>query len=134
MARLIDQQTGEGRELVKSVTLIGRAEYCDICVPDRIVSREHARIRRRLTGCYIEDLDSTHGTRVNNVRMRRSAKLHDGDVIAVAAVRTQGPATASTSHAPHTDTSMPSRKTPPLGVDAATGESVRYGASFIFRK
>ena len=133
MARLIDQRTSEERELVKSATLVGRAEYCDICVPDRIVSREHARILRRLTGFYIEDLGSTHGTRVNDERIRRRAKLHDGDVIVIAAVRTDGERTASV-HPPHTDTAMSSHKTPSAVWGMAPKDDVRVGASFLFRR
>jgi len=133
MPKLIDQRTKEERELVKSITLIGRAEYCDVCVPERIVSREHARIRRRLTGFYIEDLGSTHGTRVNNVRVRRSAKLHDGDVITIAMVRRSGRRTVS-PHPPHTDTTMPTRDTPAAGPWTQADDDVRSGAAFIFRK
>ena len=131
MPKLIDLATREERELVKAVTLIGRAEYCDICIPDRIVSREHARIRKRLTGCYIEDLGSTHGTRVNDVRIRKRAKLRDGDIITIAAVPVRGGSTTGPRR-PHVDTSTPERQTPPLG--AAAGQQARYGARFLFRK
>jgi len=133
MAKLVDRFTGEERELLRAVTLIGRAEYCDVCVPDPIVSREHARIRRRLTGYYIEDLGSTHGTRINNVRIRRRAKLQDGDTIMVARLHADG-RPGTTPHPPHTDTAMLSEKTPPPGSDAAPEESIRFGAFFVFRK
>ncbi len=131
MPKLIDLATREERELVKAVTLIGRAEYCDICIPDRIVSREHARIRKRLTGCYIEDLGSTHGTRVNDVRIRKRAKLHDGDVIIIAAIPAKGDS-SSVVRRPHLDTSTPRRQTPPRG--AVGDQQARYGARFLFRK
>jgi len=132
MAKLVDQTTGEERQLVKPITLIGRADYCDICLRDRLVSREHARIRRRLLGYYVEDLGSTHGTRVNDVRVRRRARLHDGDLIAIAivAAETRG---ASALHPPHADTAPSSHKTPP-GREPTGRDAVRVGASFIFRK
>ena len=133
MAKLVDQDTGEERQLVKSVTLIGRAEYCDVCVPDRIVSREHARIRRRLTGYYAEDLGSTHGTRVNSVRIRRRAKLRDGDTITLAIVRGDQPRTSALGRL-HTDTSLASREKSAPGPDDAAEDDVRVGATFIFRK
>ncbi|MFP4055530.1 MAG: FHA domain-containing protein [Candidatus Brocadiia bacterium] len=133
MAKLIDQRTGEERQLVKAVTLIGRAEYCDVCVRDRVVSREHARIRRRLTGCYIEDLGSTHGTRVNDVRIGRRVKLRDGDVIVVGLVRP--PQARSTEpRRPHTDTTLASERTPPPGAPLGPSGSARVGATFVFRK
>jgi len=132
MARLVDQTTGEERQLVKATTLVGRAAYCDVRVPARIVSREHARIVRRITGHYVEDLGSTHGTRVNNVRIHRRVKLQDGDVITIALVRS-GRA-ESTPRPPHTDTSMPASKTPPPGFDTAAHGEVTVGASLIFYK
>ena len=132
MAKLVDQSSGEERHFVKSITLIGRAEYCDVCVRERIVSREHARILRRITGYYVEDLGSTHGTRVNSVRVHGRVKLHDGDVITIASVREDGSST--TPRPPHTDTSMPLRKTPPPGADTAAQGEVRIGASFVFHK
>ena len=132
MAKVVHQATGEERQFVKRVTLIGRAEYCDICIRERIVSREHARILRRITGYYIEDLGSTHGTRVNNVRVHRRVKLQDGDVITIAAVRQGG--SASTPRPPHTDTSMPLRNTPLPGGETAAHDEVRIGASFVFHK
>lgn len=132
MARLVNQATDEERRLVKATTLIGRAGYCDVRVPARIVSREHARIVRRITGHYIEDLGSTHGTRVNNVRIHRRVKLRDGDVVTIASVRSGPP--ASTPRPPHTDTSMPEPKTPPPGFDTAAHGEVAVGASLIFYK
>lgn len=133
MARLIDQSTGEERQLLKAVTLIGRAEYCDICLPERIVSREHARICRKLIGYYVEDLGSTHGTRLNDVRIRRRAKLHDGDLITVALVPSE-PRTGTSVRSPHTDTTTGSQRTPLPIRDQPSPSGVRMGGSFIFRK
>ena len=133
MAKLIDQATGEERQLVKSVTLLGRAEYCDICLPERVVSREHARIRRRLTGYYVEDLGSTHGTRVNNVRIRRRARLGDGDVITIALVSADS-RSSSGPHPPLTDTTTGSHRTPVPTREAAGQPGARIGGSFVFRK
>lgn len=131
MPKLVDLATREERELVKAITLIGRAEYCDICVADRIVSREHARIRRRITGCYIEDLGSTHGTRVNEVRIRKRARLRDGDIITIAAVHAKGGSSPGPRR-PHVDTSTPERQAPPGGIPGE--RQPRCGARFLFRK
>lgn len=132
MAKLVNSTTGSERRLVKRVTLIGRAEYCDVCVREDIVSREHARIVRRVTGHYIEDLGSTHGTRVNNVRIHRRVKLQDRDVITVAMIRERGPGTSP--RPPHVDTAMPRPRTPPPDAETSTHGQVRVGASFVFRK
>ena len=133
MPRLIDRRTGEERELLKPVVLIGRAEYCDICVPEPTVSREHARIHRRLTGCYIEDLGSRHGTRLNGVRLRGRAKLRDGDVIAVAGARPDGQQTTGL-HMCHTDTAEVSRRNQPPPQEPAPPQDAPAGACFVFRK
>ena len=132
MPKLVDQRTGEERELLKPVVLIGRAQYCDVCVPSPAVSREHARIRRRLTGYYIEDLASRHGTWVNGVRVRGRVKLHDGDVIAVAVAEPEGLATTSL-HVQHTDTVEFARRPPPSGQDAAARPDAAQGSGLVFR-
>ena len=122
MATLIDQTTGESRKLVKAATLIGRADYCDICLPSPIVSREHARITRKLTGAVLEDLGSAYGTRLNDVRVRRRAKLRDGDVITIGVARDE-----TAPRPPDTDTPIG-----PLFEAAANEPSV--GGTFLFRK
>lgn len=133
MAKLINQDTQEERQLVRPTTLIGRAQYCDVCVPDQVVSREHARVLRKLTGYYVEDLGSTHGTRVNNLRIYRRAKLHDGDVITIALVRRDGRSTVA-PRPRHTDTTVGRHDTPPFGTAVPDPDQARVGATFVFRK
>jgi hypothetical protein len=133
MPKLIEQRTGEERELLKPIVLIGRAEYCDLCVPDATVSREHARIRRRLTGYYIEDLGSRHGTWLNGVRVRGSAKLRDGDVIAVGAARQDDGQATTSLHVQHTDTVEIGPRPAPGGLDPGGRQDAPAGACFVFR-
>lgn len=65
--------------------LIGRDADCDVVVPDRQVSRHHARIRVAAEGeVYLEDLQSKNGTHVNGVAIEGPTRLTDGDVIQVA--------------------------------------------------
>ena len=132
MASLIDQESKKERQLVKAVTVIGRAEHCDVCVPKSIVSREHARIVRKLTGWYIQDLESTNGTRVNNVPVHRRARLRDGDVITIGLVRdARGLLLAPTSRTTTISTKFRSASGDAPAADA--GQPV-IGATFIFRK
>jgi len=133
MPKLVDQRTGGELELARPVTLIGRAEYCDLCIPERTVSREHARIRRRLTGHYIEDLGSTHGTRVNGVRIRARVRLSDGDVITIGPARPEGQGTV-TLHLPHVDTTVVERGAAPPPQDAPPPAEPVAGAAFVFRQ
>jgi hypothetical protein len=76
----------EGRRwlLNRNELLIGRAPECDVVVPDRQVSRHHARLVRTLDGYVLEDLRSKNGTHVNGAQIEVPVTLQDGDVIQVA--------------------------------------------------
>ncbi len=49
---------------------IGRAADTDISLPQRSISRRHARIVEREDGFYIEDMESSSGTYVNRQRLK----------------------------------------------------------------
>ena len=55
--------------LEKPELLIGRDERCDLVIPDRRVSRHHARISLEGDGYILTDLGSRNGTFVNGVRL-----------------------------------------------------------------
>ncbi|MCP4409856.1 MAG: FHA domain-containing protein [Gammaproteobacteria bacterium] len=61
---------------------IGRGEDNDIQLPDKKVSRVHARILTNLEGNLIEDLNSTNGTFINAKRISEHI-LQNGDVIKI---------------------------------------------------
>ena len=64
--------------------LLGRDPACDIIIPDRKVSRHHARISPQNGGYIIEDLSSKNGTQLNGERIDNGVYLHDGDVLQIA--------------------------------------------------
>lgn len=64
--------------------ILGRNADCDIIIPDRQVSRHHARISCRPDGCYLEDLGSKNGTHINGRRVEAGLYLEDGDVVQIA--------------------------------------------------
>ncbi len=66
--------------LVKSEQFLGRLAGIDIEIDAEGISRRHARIGRDDSGWFIEDLGSTNGTQVNDVRITRHA-LADGDLL-----------------------------------------------------
>lgn len=72
------------RWMIKENTLIGRDESCDIIIPDRQVSRHHARMVTTPTGVIIEDLGSKNGTHCNGQSISEPFNLQDGDIIQVA--------------------------------------------------
>lgn len=65
--------------------MIGRGEECDIALPDRQVSRLHARIQWQEDAYYLVDLGSKNGTHLNGQEVGSTpAALHDGDEIQIA--------------------------------------------------
>ena len=75
---------GQRWALVRDKMLIGRAPECDLVVPDRQVSRHHARLIRTDSGYVLEDLGSKNGTHLNGQAIDEPVNLQDGDVIQVA--------------------------------------------------
>lgn len=66
-----------GRELV-----VGRSTACDIFVPDRRISRRHARFYVEGRTLFVEDLQSHNGTFVNGKRVARM-QLFGSDVVRI---------------------------------------------------
>lgn len=62
---------------------IGRNERCNLVIPDRRVSRVHARIRQEGDAYVLQDLRSKNGTFVNGGEVKELA-LEDGDEIQIA--------------------------------------------------
>jgi len=71
----------------KSMT-IGRDPECDIVIPDRQVSRFHARVSFDNDKTLLEDLSSKNGTYYNGKLLSEPVELTDGDVLQVALVQT----------------------------------------------
>ena len=66
---------------------IGRSEEeNEYCIPAPGISRVHANLLCKDGNVYLEDLDSTNGTYVNQVRISKEqgTKLHYGDVVSFA--------------------------------------------------
>ena len=61
--------------------LIGRSGSCDIPIEVGHASREHARIMEKNGEVILEDLHSTNGTFVNNIRIHSATVLKPGDVV-----------------------------------------------------
>jgi DNA-binding winged helix-turn-helix (wHTH) protein len=64
--------------------LIGREGTCEVVVPDRMVSRFHARITPTVEGVVLEDLGSKNGTHCNGNLIEGQVVLQDGDTVQIA--------------------------------------------------
>ncbi len=72
------------RWVVDGPLLIGRDPSCDIVIPDRQVSRRHARLWLTPEGPRLEDLHSKNGTHHNGRPVMGETLLADGDLIQIA--------------------------------------------------
>jgi serine phosphatase RsbU (regulator of sigma subunit)/pSer/pThr/pTyr-binding forkhead associated (FHA) protein len=69
--------------LDRDVVVLGRDSSCEIVLDDHEVSKRHARISRKDDGLYIEDLQSTNGTRVGDQDLTGCHRLQEGDLIEI---------------------------------------------------
>jgi predicted component of type VI protein secretion system len=65
--------------------VIGReVGLADLLLPERQVSRRHAKIERTPSGFMLSDLDSKNGTFLNGKEVKEASPLQDGDEIQIA--------------------------------------------------
>ncbi|MCX6067780.1 MAG: winged helix-turn-helix domain-containing protein [Chloroflexi bacterium] len=64
--------------------VMGREPGCDVVIPDRQVSRYHARLTPGPNGVVLEDLGSKNGTHYNGNALSGQVVLQDGDTLQVA--------------------------------------------------
>ncbi|HXS16273.1 MAG TPA: FHA domain-containing protein [Polyangiaceae bacterium] len=65
-------------------SIIGRSSQAYITLDERAVSHKHASLLLSENGCQLEDLESTNGTFLNDVKVTAPQVLHAGDVIRIA--------------------------------------------------
>ncbi|HEY3313103.1 MAG TPA: FHA domain-containing protein [Anaerolineales bacterium] len=64
--------------------VMGREPGCDVVIPDRQVSRYHARLTPGPNGVVLEDLGSKNGTHYNGNLLSGQVVLQDGDTLQIA--------------------------------------------------
>lgn len=79
---LVEQATNEVIPIHKDAFTIGRDKENDLCIPIASVSTHQACIKTN-EGYFIEDLSSSNGTYVNEVRIKE-IQLQKGDIIRIA--------------------------------------------------
>jgi hypothetical protein len=75
-------QAGERFDLIGGLS-IGRSAEADVRIDDRYASGVHARIFTRDRRTYVEDMNSTNGTLLNDATLNGEAELIDGDVVRI---------------------------------------------------
>ncbi len=70
--------------LDQPIIRIGRSPLCEVMLPERVVSREHAYIEQRPDGYYLFDKQSKNGTYLNGEPVTTGRRLQDGDEIQIA--------------------------------------------------
>jgi chromosome segregation ATPase len=68
--------------LDKKMMTIGRTSDNDICIPSKLVSRNHARLLIGPNAVIIEDAGSTNGCLVNDVQVKQQL-MREGDVLSI---------------------------------------------------
>lgn len=62
---------------------VGRSRDADVQIDDRYASGIHARVFSREGRIYVEDMNSTNGTLLNDATLKGEAELVDGDVLRI---------------------------------------------------
>jgi hypothetical protein len=75
------------RWAVSRPLVLGRESSCDVVVPDRQVSRFHARVTPTSEGVILEDLGSKNGTHHNGTELSAPVILQDGDAMQISYVQ-----------------------------------------------
>lgn len=68
---------------VKDMTTLGRAIGNSIYIDDPYISKEHLKIYKSEINFYIEDLNSSNGSMVNDKKLEGITKLKNGDIIKI---------------------------------------------------
>lgn len=74
--------SGQKIDIFREETLIGRSRVCDVQIHDPKVSRQHALLRLYKGRYFIQDMQSSRGTLVNN-RSIETHPLAEGDEIRI---------------------------------------------------
>lgn len=95
--------TGEfaGQEInIDRDMLVGRHQDADILLQSAEISRRHAAFLLKEQGLWLQDLNSSNGTFVNEVRIQNETLLNSGDTIQFASLKFTVSAAASALDVP----------------------------------
>ncbi|ENW06389.1 FHA domain-containing protein [Acinetobacter beijerinckii] len=76
--------TGEftGQEInVEGDMLVGRHQDADVLLQSADISRRHAALLLKGQHLWVQDLNSSNGTFINDLKIEQETELHDGDIL-----------------------------------------------------
>ena len=76
--------TGEftGQEIsVERDMLVGRHQDADLLLQSADISRRHAALLLKDQQLWVQDLNSSNGTFINDLKIEQETELHDGDIL-----------------------------------------------------
>lgn len=81
---VLHKQNGSKKtfHIPSTVTVIGRRQECDLCIPLMIISRRHCQLNFDENTVHIRDLGSRNGTFVNGRKIEET-ELSPGDMLEV---------------------------------------------------
>ncbi len=77
--KLLEMEPESVHQYNLSQLMIGRDPTCDVCLPNELVSAQHARLSFHHNQWWVEDLQSTNGTYLNDERVYTPTVLISGD-------------------------------------------------------
>jgi pSer/pThr/pTyr-binding forkhead associated (FHA) protein len=91
LAQLVDDVVVHKFEFTGSQVSLGRHPLNDLVIDDGAVSAKHARFFQKPNSdfpqyqeWFVEDLKSTNGTFVNDIKVEGTQRVHHGDIVRVA--------------------------------------------------
>lgn len=81
------EEAGGVKHFIQPEIMLGRDPICDISVADETVSARHARLIFHHGQWWLEDLNSTNGTRLNQETVAQPIVLTTGDEIVLGSTR-----------------------------------------------
>ena len=82
--------TGEitGQEIsIDRDMLVGRHQDADVLLQAAEISRRHAALLLKDQLLWVQDLNSSNGTFINDIRIEQEQQLHDGDIVQFASFK-----------------------------------------------
>ncbi len=74
-AELVPENGDPPIPITKDLTVVGRKEYCDVCIDDASLSKRHCVLVKTDGLLVVRDLATTNGTKVKGQRIRWAALL-----------------------------------------------------------